>query len=166
MTRQDMLLEAIDGLRQAARHMARNPDDADDLAAETVLRALRGLDQFDPSRGTFAGWIHRIMRNAAIDRARAENRRAVVLECDLAAFPELSCEIDLRHVQALVDLDWVRRVSWEILEDEEAIVLELYMMHNETREIAALVGRPAGSVESLLHVAKARIREEALACAY
>jgi hypothetical protein len=44
-------------------HLA-SADEADDLAAEVFLRALRRFDQFDHSRGSPRAWLFRIAQNA------------------------------------------------------------------------------------------------------
>ncbi|HSD12355.1 MAG TPA: sigma-70 family RNA polymerase sigma factor [Patescibacteria group bacterium] len=46
-----------------------SPQDADDLAQETFMRAWRHLRSFDPGRG-FRTWLYGIARHAAIDFLR------------------------------------------------------------------------------------------------
>ncbi len=54
---------------------ARSPLEADDIAQEALLRAVRGLDGFDPLRGEIEAWLWRIVANVAYDHQRAERRR-------------------------------------------------------------------------------------------
>jgi RNA polymerase sigma-70 factor (ECF subfamily) len=54
---------------------ARTPSEADDIAQEALLRAVRGLSSFDARRGSIEAWLWRIVANAAHDHQRAERRR-------------------------------------------------------------------------------------------
>src|SRR5215467_11693003 len=63
--------------------VCRDAHDAEDLAQEALLKAMRSLDRFDPDRGSVEGWLWRIVVNLATDRGRAA-RRAESLWADLA----------------------------------------------------------------------------------
>src|SRR3977135_873812 len=54
---------------------ARTPSEADDVAQEALLRAVRGLSSFDARRGSIEAWLWRIVANVAYDHQRAERRR-------------------------------------------------------------------------------------------
>jgi RNA polymerase sigma factor (sigma-70 family) len=54
---------------------ARSSSEADDIAQEALLRAVRRLDRFDPLRGEVEAWLWRIVANVASDVQRAERRR-------------------------------------------------------------------------------------------
>src|SRR5258706_8692431 len=54
---------------------ARSASEADDIAQEALLRAVRRLDTFDPLRGDAEAWLWRIVANVASDQQRAERRR-------------------------------------------------------------------------------------------
>src|SRR4029077_19207966 len=49
--------------------------DAEDLAQDALLKAVRSLDRFDPSKGSVDGWLWRIVVNAAHDSHRSRARR-------------------------------------------------------------------------------------------
>jgi RNA polymerase sigma factor (sigma-70 family) len=52
------------------RRLGPHPDLVLDLVAETFARALEGRDQFDPERGTAAGWLLGIARHLLLDAVR------------------------------------------------------------------------------------------------
>ena len=66
-------LYAADVCRFAAL-MTRNPSDAEDLAQEALLKAVRSLRRFDPARGSASAWLWRIVANAARDAAGRRRR--------------------------------------------------------------------------------------------
>ena len=61
-----------------AAMVAKTPSDADDIAQEALLRAIRRLDSFDARRGSLDAWLWRIVANVAHDHGRAEGRRVAI----------------------------------------------------------------------------------------
>jgi len=71
-----LVAEHAPALYRFARHLVRDPDEAEDLVQETFLRAYR-------ARGRFRGdapvrvWLRRILHNLAVDRARRDRETPV-----------------------------------------------------------------------------------------
>ena len=55
--------------------MLGNRSEAEDVAQDAIIAALDALDRFDRRR-PFAPWLPRIVANRALDRLRAQSRRA------------------------------------------------------------------------------------------
>lgn len=73
---EEAVLGVLPELLGTARRLARNREDAEDLAAEAVTRAwLRRASLRERER--FAGWILRILTNLFLSRRRAEVARPV-----------------------------------------------------------------------------------------
>ncbi len=63
----------------------RNVADAEDLTQNTFLRAFQKVDTFDPDKGRFGPWVHRIARNVFFDYVRSGAAvRHIVLQDDHA----------------------------------------------------------------------------------
>jgi RNA polymerase sigma-70 factor (ECF subfamily) len=63
------VMQHLDALYRTALRMTRNPQDAEDLIQETMLRAFRFLDRFE--RGTnLRAWLFKILTNTYINRYR------------------------------------------------------------------------------------------------
>lgn len=73
--------EHLDGLYHYARLLTGDPLLAEDVVQDTVLRALERAQQF---RGTseLQTWLHRILHNIVVDRARRSGREVVVEEVE------------------------------------------------------------------------------------
>ena len=68
------LVEHVDGLRRSLRGRL-EPNDADDVAQEAILRASLASNAM-PTGSQGTAWLQRIARNIAIDRWRRERRLA------------------------------------------------------------------------------------------
>jgi RNA polymerase sigma-70 factor (ECF subfamily) len=55
--------------------MLANDEDASDAAQETMVKVLRHLAQYDPTR-SFTTWVFGIARNTCIDEHRRRARRS------------------------------------------------------------------------------------------
>ncbi|MDI6837313.1 MAG: sigma factor, partial [Rhizobiaceae bacterium] len=67
------IVDLIPALRAFARSLCRQPDEADDLVQETLMKALGNLDKFE--RGTrLKSWLFTIMRNTFLTRRRTAGR--------------------------------------------------------------------------------------------
>jgi RNA polymerase sigma-70 factor (ECF subfamily) len=66
-----------------ARVRLGDPDEADDLTNDVLIRVLRKLDTFR-DEALFTTWLYRVVRNAALDRSRKRRRTMARLE-DLEA---------------------------------------------------------------------------------
>jgi len=141
----------LPGLVRFARSLTRDPVAADDLAQETVARALERRAQF---RGdaSLATWLHRIAHNLAVDGFRRSAAEAIHLDPDA-----LGADIDARWADERYTVDaetvLLRAERRDDLEDALAHLPAIYraavVLHDvegwTTKEIAAVtdVGLPA-----------------------
>ncbi len=147
-----------------------NRADAEDLAQETFVKALRSIERFD-WRSQFYTWLYRIAVNLAISAGR-KGGRAKVYSLDRArnddgeSRPETAAdrlastgpspgeqavdrEAEAMVVKALDDLDGEHRTVL-VLRDLESLGYG---------EIAEILDIPPGTVKSRLHRARLAMRE-------
>lgn len=130
-----------------------NGSDADDLAQECYLRALRNWDRFEGA-GSRKGWLFAIARNTRADWFRRQDRQVRV--------SELSDETIDGETCAESGVDEIE-VIWEIidrLEPEHREVIHLrFAADLSYAEIAAMLEVPVGTVRSRLHRGLKAVRE-------
>jgi RNA polymerase sigma-70 factor (ECF subfamily) len=63
------VMQHLDALYRTGLRMTRNPQDAEDLVQEAMLRAYRFLDRFEPGTNLRA-WLFKILTNTYINRYR------------------------------------------------------------------------------------------------
>jgi RNA polymerase sigma-70 factor (ECF subfamily) len=134
------------------------PDEAEDLTAETFLRAVRAAHRFDPTRASAQTWLLTIARNVLIDHVRsARARRHVGLDelRDLAVDAPSPEERMLRREEVASVLDAMAGMS---AEDREVLSLR-FGGDLDIPEIAELLSVRAGTVRTRLWRAMERLRE-------
>ena len=93
-----------------ARRLRADPDEAQDVAQETFLRAWKQAPSWRPGQARFDTWLHRVALNLCRDRLRRRRETAMVQPpevADLAPTGEgalLGVQIGGRIETALADL--------------------------------------------------------------
>ena len=149
----DAMLAAVPTLRAFAISLSRNGDRADDLVQETLLRALRHIDSFQPATNMTA-WLFTILRN--LFRSEYRTRRREVEDTDgryvdsLKSPPEQHGRVELEEFRAaLAKLPSGQR---------EALLLVGASGFNYA-EAAAICETAVGTIKSRVHRARTRLMQ-------
>jgi RNA polymerase sigma-70 factor (ECF subfamily) len=160
----DATLPHLDAVYTFARHLLRDPSDAEDAVQECYLRALR---HFDTLRSPdVKPWLFAILRNIC----RVEyGRRSRVLLYDASAEPDKpEGMIPMwQEAQSTPETEMMRKLDSQTI---QGLVAELPEVFREVivlreiddlsyREIAAIVSAPVGTVMSRLARARVMLRE-------
>ena len=140
---------SIPALRRYARALTHDPDLADDLVQDTLVRALRSQHLFNG--GELRSWLYTILTNLNRNRLRSLARRpplAPIGDNDApdAAGPEAGGRDIERALAGLV-------------EEQRAALLLVVLEGLSYREVAEIQGVPIGTVMS--RVARARMQLKA-----
>ena len=153
-------LPMLDSLYGAALRMTRNPADAEDLVQETMLRAFRSFDRFEPGTNLKA-WLFRILTNAYINTYRKKQREPQKVSQDQVEDfdlyqelkdhdPELSRTPETIVLDSLVDSDILEAI--EDLPEQFRLAVVLSDIEGFSyAEMAEIMGVPMGTVMSRLH---------------
>ena len=131
-----------------------DPDEAEDIAQETFLRAYRALRRFDTDR-PLRPWLLRIASNLAHNRHRSVGRYFAALARFAQQDPEKIKSTILQpddDSQALWQA--VKRIAMPF---QEVIYLRYFLDMSESEMVDALEV-PAGTVKSRLHRALSKLR--------
>ena len=134
--------------------------DAEDLAQETFIRALRGLNRFR-GESSFKHWLYRIAVNAARTRRAQQARQAAVWDARVEAD-----DLAERHAaraaggveQAVMRRQTIDRALAALPHDLRAAVVLRDVEGLEYRAIAAVLDVPAGTVMSRIFRARRLLR--------
>ena len=158
----------LDPLYHAAYHMARNPQDAEDLVQETYLKAYKYYDKFEEGTNLKA-WLFKILKNTFINSYRKKQQAPP--KADFADIEE-SFETIVRDdgggartpeeelLEKVLDED-VQQAIEELPHDYRMVVLLADLEGFAYKEIADILEIPVGTVMSRLYRGR-RLLEEAL----
>lgn len=137
-------------LRAFTLSLTRNPVEADDLAQETLVKALAHMDQFAPGTNLKA-WLFTIARNTFCSGYRRRNREPV---CNL---------VEAENIFVEADQDWtlrmraVRDALHRLPDDQEEALVLVGGAGLTYIEAAEVCGVALGTVKSRVSRGRARL---------
>ena len=155
MSRRDPLARPEEMIRLVYAYVAYrlgDGPDADDATSETIERALRYRDRFDPSKGEPIAWLIGIARNCIAD---------LVATREQVVDNEPASETTTEDLEQSAVRRLTLRHAVERLDDRERELIALrYGADLTARQIGAVLGLRTNAVEVALHRALARLRAE------
>jgi RNA polymerase sigma-70 factor (ECF subfamily) len=164
-------LPMLDSLYAGALRMTRNPADAEDLVQETMLRAYRSFDRFEPGTNLKA-WLFRIMTNAYINTYRKRQREPrKVSQDDIEDFdlyqelknhdPAFSATPETIVLDNLLDSDIIQAID-DLPDQFRMAVLLSDLEGFSYAEMAEIMDVPMGTVMSRLHRGRKALQKRLL----
>jgi RNA polymerase sigma-70 factor (ECF subfamily) len=160
----------LDALYALALRMTRSPSEGEDLVQDTVLKAIRARDQFEPGTNMRA-WLLRILTNAFINRYRRSGLERTVLEGPDAdpladgwissATLEAMRDPESQALRPVLEAE-IRDALDALPEDFRLVVLLSDVEELSYKEIADIVGCPIGTVMSRLHRGRRLLKADLL----
>lgn len=155
------VLPELDVMLRVARRLTGNPDTAEDLVQESLIRAYRAVDRFDGRHPR--AWLLTILRNTWKNMNR--RGRPVFVDSPEEILPRVPAHgadgrtgaeeqvvdgrLDQRLTQALTELVPIR----------QEVVLLVDVDGLSYQETADVLGVPTGTVMSRLHRARRQLRD-------
>jgi len=129
---------------------------AEDLTAETFLRALEALHSFRwRGDGSFSAWLFRIAHNQVIDSRRRQTRRPTVPLDEEPEMPGKEGDFTDRSVGGV----WVRQALAHLTHLQQAVVGLRFGSDLSIEETARVLGKSQGAVKALQHAAIVALRK-------
>ena len=125
----------VPALRRYARALTRNPELADDLVQDTLVRALRSEHLFHG--GDIRSWLYTILTNLNRNRLRSLARRPAMQAIEDNDAPDMTGpEAGARDIE---------RALASLAEDQRAALLLVVLEGLTYREVAEVQGVPIGN---------------------
>jgi RNA polymerase sigma-70 factor, ECF subfamily len=156
------------GLHQHCYRMLGSLHDADDATQETILRAWRAIERFEP-RPSLAAWLYRIATNVCLRMIEQRSRRAAhevgrdlepypdhLLEGLPAGDPGPAAQVEEREA---IGLAFVAALQF-LAPKQRAVLLLRDVLGWSAAEVADVLGDSTAAVNSALQRARERLRRE------
>ncbi|MEE8408364.1 MAG: sigma-70 family RNA polymerase sigma factor [Myxococcota bacterium] len=163
----------LDGLYRVALRYTRNPSAAEDLVHDTVVRALRFRERFEPGTN-FKAWSYTILTNTFIHRYRRQKREREVLEgasrddVERQLRSEESRQAAQRPEHAYLDhllSDEVASALDSLPDDYRNVITLCDLEGLSYKEIADVLDCPVGTIMSRLYRGRRILERKLLAVA-
>lgn len=159
-------MEHFSTLYNTALRLTRNTSEAQDLLQETLLKAFRFFERFEPGTNVKA-WLFTILRNTYINTYRKAIRQQEQVDFERIEpfYAEPVNDIEFLDQAALESLlphlvqDDVKRALDALPEAYRMVVLLADMADFSYKDIAAIVGCPEGTVMSRLFRGRRLLRK-------
>ncbi len=158
LTAQQLIDRCSASVWKYASLIARDDQEAEDIAQESLFRAIRALPKFKLRQGGFEPWLWRIVQNTGHDFGRAARRRqmlqtrlSVLIDRQESTWPDLDRQVLSSQLIAAVRSLQAR--------DRTLIALR-YGGDLEFREVGRLVGLSAAAARAATRRALHSLRQQ------
>ena len=136
-----------------SRRMLTNDEDAGDATQETLVKVLRNLDRYDPTR-SFATWVFGIARNTCIDEHRRRKRRSWDEPGDVVDTAPSPLQDAARFQRAEI----LEKALGDLPPMYREILILYHFEHRKYTEIAEILELPLGTVMNRIFRARKKLR--------
>jgi RNA polymerase sigma-70 factor, ECF subfamily len=140
-----LIEQQIPRLRRYARALTRNPERADDLVQDTMVRALAKQHFWQPGTNIRA-WLFTLMHHQNVNTARRAIREGVSVDMEELSSP-LIATTDPTASRKLFELE---RAIGQVPLEQRRVVLLVGLEGMSYAETAAILDIPVGTVRSRL----------------
>lgn len=145
-------------LYSLALRMLRNTDDAKDAVQEALLKALKGLHEFDPER-PIKPWLCRICSNCCVDSVRGRRHSGESLDQHEYMLGD-GGETLLETANGNMRSKELELAIARLPEKYRGIILMRHFKHMDVIEIANALDKPEGTIKSWLFRARALLKKD------
>jgi RNA polymerase sigma-70 factor (ECF subfamily) len=152
----------LDTLFNVALRLTGNASDAEDLVQDTVAKAYRAWDKYEPGTNCRA-WLVTILRNTFINQFRRESRRPSQVQFDSVEDINVFETVQEKDPEgsfyrSIVD-DEVKRAIQDLPEEFRIPVVLSDVEGMSYAEIAQILELPVGTVKSRLFRGRRRLQQ-------
>jgi RNA polymerase sigma-70 factor, ECF subfamily len=137
--------EQIPRLRRYARALTRNPERADDLVQDTLVRALAKQHLWEPDTNLRA-WLFTLMHNQNVNNVRQSIREGLTVDIESVS-NALSATTDPTASRQLNELD---RSLGQLPDEQRQVILLVGLEGMSYGDTATILNVPIGTVRSRL----------------
>ncbi len=124
---------------------------AEEVVQDTLVRAWRHADRFDPARGSEAAWLFTIAGNLVIDRLRRRQARPVATGRPPDPDTTMPLVADDAEVDRILETWQLAEALATLSEEHRAAIVLCHHRGHSVAEAAGVLGVPEGTVKSRVY---------------
>ncbi len=134
----------------------RDPMEAEDLTAETFVKAWQHIRDYRPHTAPWSAWLFRIAHNVWVDHWRRGTRRATVALEQAGTIPNGTSAKALAQVVSRADLE---RGLAQLTELQQQVIMLRFIAECSVAETAHVMRRSEEAVKDLQHKGLVALRK-------
>jgi RNA polymerase sigma-70 factor, ECF subfamily len=144
----------VDMIYRYAYARLRDATLAEDLTAQVFLKALEGLDTYEPRGVPFRSWLYRIAHARIVDHWRRQARHQEVMLVDsMPAMGPSPEDVVMAQSQWELAIDLLDALT----DEQRDVIIMRFLEELSLEEIAKALGKTVGAVKALQHRALASL---------
>jgi RNA polymerase sigma-70 factor (ECF subfamily) len=134
-----------------------NRSEAEDLASEVFVRALRSVESYKETGAPLEAWVFRIAHNIVVDHLRRQGRRpgSIPLEDAPPVSREENPSARLEHEE---ELQGLRRALEKLSEAQRQVLALKFGAELSSEQIAQAMGKKPGAIREMQSAAVKKLR--------
>ena len=150
----------VDEKRSLLKHFAgkftTDPDEKEDLIQETLIRALKSIDDFI-KHPKLMSWLYVIMKNVYINQYRKAKRTSDIHDTYIGL--EANNTTEANKVENKFVSDDIEKAMCNLSEDNYQI-FQLFLEGYKYHEIASHFGMPEGTIKTRIHMTRKKLQKQ------
>ena len=143
-----------------ALRMLKNPEDAEELAQDTFVKAYSSLKEFK-FESKFSTWLYRITYNGAISKLRKKQIEVTDIEdCNIPESDVVSAYNAINVLKRNEQKKYINLAIEQLKEDDALLITMYYLNESSIDEISEITQLTLSNVKVKLHRARKRFYNE------
>jgi RNA polymerase sigma-70 factor (ECF subfamily) len=138
-------------------YMVGNAAEAEDLTAQTFLRAWEAVERYQVRGAPFVSWLLRIAHNLGVSHLRSKRESSQlhdgIVDDKLRRDPEWS-------YQQTAEEEMVREAIMRLREEQRQVIILRFIEDLDYREVAEIIGKSVAAIRVIQHRALNALRKQ------
>ena len=130
--------------------------EAEDLAGEVFLRALRSLGSFKGEREQMPVWLFKIAHNIVVDHWRKTSKRKAVSIDKMEIIDSISTE---ETVETKLQMERLSQALNQLTPDQREVIGLRFFAGLSSAEVGEVLGKKSGAVRQMQHAGLETLRK-------
>ncbi len=137
-------------------YMVNDAREAEDLTAQTFLKAWEAVDRYKERGAPFVAWLLRIAHNLTVSHLRAKRDHSELQ--DYYVDPKMTRNPE-QALEQNTDEEHVREAVLKLRAEQRQVIMLRFVEEMDYREVAAVIGKSVPAVRVIQHRALGNLRK-------